>query len=115
MSVYDFNSPENSNPIPIDAHAAEFKLISALKFSNIQIVQLIYFVFNGFPSHCQLLRCSKATHPEEIELFFQRISFFHTARYLILGINELTNELQQVMYQICVTNVDLIVLDIAVN
>ena len=96
QSVNNFNSPENSNPILIDAHAAEFRLLSALKFSNVQIVQLIYFVLNGFPSHCQILRCSKATHAEEIELFFQRISFFHTVRYLILGINELTNELQQV-------------------
>ena len=97
-SIKDLSGSENSNLIPIDAHAAEFRLISALDFSNKDIVQLIFFVFNGFPSPCQLLRCSKATCAEEIELFFQRISFFHTARYLILGINELTNELQQVYF-----------------
>lgn len=78
-------------------HISEFVLLSAVNFSNTDLVYLIYFVFNEkFPSPKQLLRCDKQMTLEELDIFFQRMTFFHKNRYLILGINTLTHELQQV-------------------
>ena len=80
----------------IVARATNFTLLSVSDLTNMDLVRLIYWVFGDFPHGYQLLRCSKATEPEEIELFFDRVKFYPKLRYLILGINTLKNELQQV-------------------
>ena len=86
--------PICSNNVPVKS---EFVLLSAVNISNTDLVYLIYFVFDeSFPSPKQILRCHRQTCLEEMDIFFQRINFFPENRYLILGVNTLTHELQQV-------------------
>ena len=83
--------------------ASSFQLFSAFDFSNMDLVRLIYWIFdNRFPESFQLLRCSLSTTNEEVELFFDRINKYSEFRYLILGINTLSLEVQQVWYSLCV-------------
>ena len=74
-----------------------FSLISAFEYTNMDLIRLIYFIFNeSFPMFYQLFRCSVQTTGEEIDLFFDRIQNFPQAKYLVMGINLIENELQQV-------------------
>ena len=80
--------------------ASSFQLFSAFDFSNMDLVRLIYWIFDDFPESFQLLRCSLSTTNEEVELFFDRINKYPEFRYLILGINTLSLEVQQVWYSL---------------
>ena len=74
-----------------------FSLISAFEYTNMDLIKLIYFIFGeSFPMFHQLFRCSAQTTEEEIDLFFDRIHYFPQAKYLMMGINLIENELQQV-------------------
>lgn len=82
-------SPSKKDPFMVS-------LISTYNYTNLELVKLIYKVFDGFPWYFQLFRCSLSTVQEEIELFFDRIDHFPQPQYLILGIDLIGNELQQV-------------------
>ena len=82
-----------------------FTLVSALNSTHLDLIRLIYWTFEEtFPLFHQLFRCSTKTTKEDIELFFERILYCREAidRYLVLGINLISNDLQQVscMYYI---------------
>ena len=78
-------------------HSIKISLISAFDYSNLDLIQLIYWIFDkSFPLFCQLFRCSSNTCKEDIELFFDRIDHFPQSKYLVLGINLIGNDLQQV-------------------
>lgn len=75
----------------------DFNLYSALNYSNMEVVRLIFWIFKKrFPYSFQLLQCSSSTCEEELTLFFQRMDHYPNFLYLILGINRLTMEMQQV-------------------
>lgn len=58
-------------------HISEFVLLSAVNFSNTDLVYLIYFVFNEkFPSPKQLLRCDKPNDSRRIGYFFSTNDLF---------------------------------------
>ena len=78
-------------------HAIKISLISAFDYSNLDLIRLIYWIFDkSFPLFCQLFRCSSNTCKEDIELFFDRIDHFPQPKYLVLGINLISNDMQQV-------------------
>ncbi len=81
----------------IRRQASAFRLYTAIKFTNLDLVCMIFWIFGEkIPFKFQLLRCSAATTREELLLFFQRINAYPNFKYLILGINTLTMEVQQV-------------------
>lgn len=74
-----------------------FILHSLLDFTRKDVVRLIFSIFqDALPASYQVLRCSRQTRTEELELFFTRIDQWDKQRYLILGVNLLPNELQEV-------------------
>ena len=76
-----------------------FQLYTAIDFSNMDLVCMIFWIFgNEFPFSFQLLRCSAATMKEELLLFFQRIDMYPDLKYAIMGINNLSMEVQQVRF-----------------
>ena len=78
-------------------HPIKISLISSFDYSNLDLIRLIYWIFDkSFPLFCQLFRCSSNTCKEDIELFFDRIVHFPQSKYLVLGINLIKNDLQQV-------------------
>ena len=90
-----------STPIRLGApkDPVTFTLISALNSTHLDLIRLIYWTFEeSFPLFHQLFRCSMKTTKEDIELFFGRILYCREAidRYLVLGINLISNDLQQV-------------------
>ena len=99
LEEMQYRQPNAIIPKIIEQLKPEFKLLSPVNISNIDLMHLIYFVFEGFPSSKQLLRCDRHTTLEELDIFFERITFFPKNRYLILGVNTLTHELQQVIIQ----------------
>lgn len=81
--------PDNKDPFGVS-------LISAYNYTNLELVKLIYKVFDEFPCYFQIFRCSLSTKKEDIELFFDRIDHFPQYQYLVMGIDLIGNELQQV-------------------
>ena len=77
-----------------------FTLISALSCTHLDLMRLIYWTFDeSFPLFHQLLRCSAKTKREDVELFFERILQSESIdKYLVLGLNLISNDLQQVYY-----------------
>ena len=90
LPVYMDSKTQSSSP------SSNFTLFTAYNFSNLNIVCAIYDVFDGLPNSFQLLRCCNLTRSEDIKLFFDRVYCFPKLRYLILGVNRLTSEVQQV-------------------
>lgn len=80
----------------------KISLISAFNYSNLELMNLILWIFEEIPSYFQILRCSLATIEEDIELFFDRINQFSQKKYLILGVDTINNELQRVSSKIVV-------------
>lgn len=76
-----------------------FYLISALEYTNRDLMDLILWIFEKIPFYFQLLRCSSVTTEEDIQLFFDRIELLHEQKYLIMGVDLLRNELQRVSQQ----------------
>ncbi len=79
-------------------HSSQFKLYSTVDFNNMELVQLIFWIFeNKFPFSFQLLRCSAlSTTKEDLELLFKRVKMYPDLKYLVMGVNCLTMENQQV-------------------
>lgn len=74
-----------------------FILHSLHDFTRKDVVRLIFQIFQDpLPTSYQLLRCSGKTQREDLELFFTRIDQWENHHYLILGVNLLSNELQEV-------------------
>ena len=73
-----------------------FHLHSVPDVSYKQQVQLLCGILQGLPLPFQLLRCTNKTTEEELSLFFQRISSFREHKYVILGVNHLTGDIQEV-------------------
>ncbi|XP_019858199.1 PREDICTED: uncharacterized protein LOC100640592 [Amphimedon queenslandica] len=80
-----------------------FSLISALSCSHLDLLRLIYWTFNeSFPTFHQLFRCSGRTKKEDIELFFDRVKQCYSIdKYLVLGVNLISNDLQQIFLENC--------------
>ena len=85
----------------------KISLISAFNYSNLELMNLILWIFEELPSYFQVLRCSVATIEEDIELFFDRINHFSQKKYLILGVDTINNELQRVRSQIVVSLINI--------
>ena len=83
---------------PVKDHVT-FTLISSHNSTPIDIFRLVYWTFeNSFPMFHQLFRCSPRTTKEDIELFFDRVLHYQAIdRYLVLGVNIISNDLQQVL------------------
>ena len=77
-------------------HFEKFCLHAAHNFTPLEVVRLIYTRFSGFPKWFQLLRCSEETKLDELELFLMRVQQWHQYRYMVLGVNMLSHELQEV-------------------
>ena len=77
-------------------HSSNFKLFTASNFSNFDKIRAICSIFNGLPKCIQLLRCSPSTSKDDIELFFDRINNYPSLKYLLLGVNLLSLDMQQV-------------------
>ena len=98
-SLSDAVLPQKGNP---REDPITISLISAFDFSNLDLIRLIYWSFDQrFPLSCQLFKCSSNACKEDIELFFDRIDHFPQSKYLVLGINLISNDLQQVSYSLC--------------
>ena len=96
--------------------ASAFRLYSAIDFSNMDLVCLIFWILGDkIPFRFQLLRCSAATTGEELFLFFQRVNMYPNIKYLILGINNLTMEVQQVMRAMFIGQYDLILAQVLIT
>eukprot|EP00118_Oscarella_pearsei_P023946 m.294339 g.294339 ORF g.294339 m.294339 type:complete len:5643 (+) comp40744_c0_seq7:98-17026(+) len=67
----------------------------AFEFSLDQILKLILIIYGGFPESYELMRCTKGTSKEEVQLFLQRVINFHYRRFTLVQVNELNVELQE--------------------
>lgn len=75
-----------------------FQLYTAISFTNMELVCLIFYIFgNKFPLPFQLLQCSTSCTKEDLQLFFERVDKYPEYKYLLLGINHLSMEVQQVI------------------
>ena len=77
--------------------AAPFTMYTSVDFTNMELVRLIFWIFeNEFPLPFQLFRCSSLSTNEDLVLFFQRVDMYPNFKYLIVGVNHLPMEVQQV-------------------
>ena len=76
---------------------SRFTLHSVHNFTPEQMLQLIFTVFKCVPKSFQLLKCSTSTTRQQLELFFNRIIQWRGIQYLIIGVDCLSNELQEVI------------------
>lgn len=63
--------------------------------SQMNFICLVLKVLSGVPEAYQIMRCQARTTSEELNLFLKRVETHHM-NYLMLGINELSFELQEV-------------------
>ena len=76
---------------------SRFMLHSVHGFTPEQMLELIFTVFQCVPKSFQLFKCSTSTTKQQLELFFNRIEQWKAIQYLIIGVDCLSNELQEVL------------------
>lgn len=75
-----------------------FTLHSVHDFTPYEMLQLVFTVFKGVPKSYQVFLCSPVTTQRQLDLFFERTMHWRGIQYLIIGVNNLSNELQEVKY-----------------
>ena len=75
---------------------SKFTLHSVHNLNPLQMLQLIFTVFDGVPNSFQILQCSPNTTKQHLDIFFDRAFHWSDLKYLLLGVNYLHNELQEV-------------------
>ena len=68
------------------------------KFSPLQMLQLIFTVFDGAPNSFQIFQCTPDTTEQLLNIFFDRVFHWSGMQYLLLNVNYLHNELQEVIF-----------------
>lgn len=76
----------------------ELTLHSVHGLSPKEMLRLIFTVFSCVPKSYQLLKCSANTSRRQLAFFFNRIEQWPDLHYLIIGVNYLSNDLQEVQY-----------------
>ena len=89
-----------TQPIPMPAilpMKSKFTLHSVHNLNPLQMLQLIFTVFDGVPNSFQIFQCTLNTTKQHLDIFFDRAFHWSNFQYLLLGVNYLHNELQEVV------------------
>ena len=88
-----------SQPTPMPAVLpmnSKFTLHSVHNLNPLQMLQLIFTVFDGVPNSFQMFQCTPNTTKQHLDIFFDRAFHWSDLQYLVFGVNYLHNELQEV-------------------
>ena len=93
----NFLYPITPSPIPaILPMNSKFTLHSVHNLNPLQMLELIFTVFDGVPNSFQIFQCTPNTTKQHLDIFFDRAFHWNDLQYLLLGVNYLLNELQEV-------------------
>lgn len=94
----------HSTNLPISKGSTLNKSILTLhsvhKLIPMEILRLVFTIFECVPYSFQLFHCSPNTTEQQLELFFNGLVLWENFRYLIIGVDELSNELQEVAIRV---------------